>query len=69
MSTAEIINELPRLSPAQRHQISRKLSDLDAETGWSQQLAEMAADPHIQRELREIEREFAFAEADGLTHD
>jgi hypothetical protein len=37
--------------------------------GWSQQLAEMAADPHIQRELREIEREFAFAEADGLPHD
>lgn len=30
------------------------------------QLAEMAADPEIQRELRAIEEEFAPAEADGL---
>lgn len=30
------------------------------------QLAEMAADPDIQRELRNIEKEFALAESDGL---
>ncbi|MDQ3684890.1 MAG: hypothetical protein M3430_04730 [Acidobacteriota bacterium] len=35
-------------------------SDLD------NQLALMAADPEIQSELRDIEREFAHAEADGL---
>lgn len=29
-------------------------------------LAAMANDPEIQRELREIEREFAYAESDGL---
>jgi hypothetical protein len=35
-------------------------SDLD------QQLALMASDPEIQSELRNIEREFSHAEADGL---
>jgi len=30
------------------------------------QLSQMAADPDIERELREIEREFAPAESDGL---
>ena len=30
------------------------------------QLALMAADPEIQSELQNIEREFAYAEADGL---
>jgi hypothetical protein len=30
------------------------------------QLAAMAHDPHIQRELREIEAEFALTEGDGL---
>jgi hypothetical protein len=33
---------------------------------WDTQLAAMAADPEIQNELRKIEEEFAFAEADGL---
>ena len=30
------------------------------------QLAAMAADPEIQSELQQIEREFAFTESDGL---
>ena len=30
------------------------------------ELAEMAADPEIMRELKAIEEEFSFAEADGL---
>jgi len=33
------------------------------------QLAQMAADPDIQREMQAIEREFAFAESDGLESD
>ena len=32
----------------------------------SAQLAAMAADPEIQQELKKIEKEFVFAEADGL---
>jgi len=32
------------------------------------QLPQMAADPEIQREIDSIEREFAFAESDGLEH-
>lgn len=31
-------------------------------------LAQMAADPDIQREMRDIDREFASADADGLNH-
>ena len=31
-------------------------------------MAQMAADPDVQRELREIEQEFSFADADGLSH-
>jgi hypothetical protein len=30
------------------------------------QLVQMATDPDIQREIQEIEREFAFVESDGL---
>ena len=33
---------------------------------WDAQLAAMAADPDIQRELRAIEQEFAETEQDGL---
>lgn len=32
----------------------------------SDQLAAMAADPEVQQELKRIEEEFIFAEADGL---
>ena len=39
---------------------AKPTSDLD------QQLALMATDPEIQNELERIEREFSFAEADGL---
>lgn len=31
-------------------------------------IAQMAADPDVQRELREIEREFSLTDADGLNH-
>jgi hypothetical protein len=33
---------------------------------WDNDLAAMAADPEIQRELRQIEKEFRPTEADGL---
>lgn len=36
--------------------------------GDKELLAQMAADPDIQREMREIDREFASADADGLNH-
>jgi hypothetical protein len=39
---------------------------LNKKSGLDQQLALMAHDPEIQSELRNIEREFSHAEADGL---
>lgn len=39
---------------------ARRTSELD------QQLALMASDPEIQNELERMEREFSYAEADGL---
>jgi len=39
-----------------------------AGNGDEELLAQMAADPDIQREMREIEREFACADTDGLNH-
>ncbi len=35
-------------------------------TALEAQLTAMAQDPYLQRELKEIEAEFAYAEADGL---
>jgi hypothetical protein len=39
---------------------------LNGRTDLDEQLALMARDPEIQSELRNIEREFSHAEADGL---
>jgi len=39
---------------------------LDQKGDLDDQLARMAVDPDIQREMREIEREFTLAESDGL---
>ena len=41
---------------------------VQAGNGDEQLLAQMATDPEIQREMREIDREFASADADGLNH-
>jgi hypothetical protein len=38
----------------------------DARPAFDAALAEMAADPEIRRELKEISREFAVTEMDGL---
>ncbi len=50
---------IERVSHRIRTDISGKM-DIDA------QLSKMAADPEIQKELREIEQEFSTTEQDGL---
>lgn len=39
-----------------------------ADNGDEELLVQMAADPDVQREMREIEREFSSADSDGLNH-
>lgn len=51
---------IDRLVRRVNQQTSKQDGDVD------DQLAQMAGDPDIQREMREIEREFALAESDGL---
>jgi hypothetical protein len=43
-----------------------KENTINEKSRFESDLIAMANDPQIQRELREIEEEFAFAEADGL---
>ena len=67
----ERFNELP--VSEQRRLIERLVRRIHEHTqhqdeNADDQLTQMAADPDIQREIRSIEREFAFAEADGLEH-
>jgi len=62
LSFLEQIQLLERL--AQR---IRKQTEQQQET--EEELAAMAADPAIQRELRQIEAEFVGTEADGLKED
>jgi len=48
--------------------VSEKLRGrVEADSSFESQLAEMANDEHIQRELKEIESDFRCAETDGLT--
>lgn len=47
-------------------QLTRRMQQSSAPDVGSADLAAMAADPEIQRELRAIEAEFAGTEADGL---
>ena len=75
MSEPSVVNDLEekisRLSTDEQMQLIERVShriravntsnkDIDA------QLIEMAADPEIQKELREIENEFSPTEGDGL---
>ncbi len=41
----------------------------DARSDFGDRMIEMAADPEIQREIREIERDFRITEMDGLDRD
>jgi uncharacterized protein YicC (UPF0701 family) len=55
------VNDQLRLIERLAHRLrERKRDDID------QELAAMANDPNIQRELQEIESEFAGTESDGL---
>ena len=51
---------IDRLVRRVNEQTSNQNKDVD------DQLAQMAADPDIQREVQEIEREFALTDSDGL---
>lgn len=52
------------MAGARTHRVHEKT--LNQREGADNELAQMAADPDIQRELREIEREFSPTESDGL---
>ena len=65
----ESISQLP-VSEQRRliERLMRRVNDQsrNEHSDMEDHLAQMARDPYIQREMREIEREFAFAESDGL---
>jgi hypothetical protein len=60
LTTSEQLHLIERLVHRVHENTVKQREDAD------NQLAQMAADPDIERELREIEREFATAESDGL---
>ena len=62
-SQLSISEQLRVIEHLQRRVHERSRSEAD---DLDHQLATMAADPDIQSELREIEQEFANADADGL---
>lgn len=74
MATAvlsEIENEFARLSPEAQLTLLERLVHrarvtVAGEDTWESDLAAMAADPEVQRELGRISAEFAVTEADGL---
>ncbi|MDQ3256211.1 MAG: hypothetical protein M3R15_20335 [Acidobacteriota bacterium] len=69
---SQIEDSFSRLSVSEQRRLIERLvhrvhqNALNEESALDHQLALMAADPEIQSELRDIEREFAPAEADGL---
>jgi hypothetical protein len=60
LSLDEQLRLLEHLASRVRHRASEKSNSMGSD------LAAMAADPDIQRELRAIEAEFRITEADGL---
>ena len=68
---SEIESEFARLSPAAQPSLLERLvprarmTVAGGET-WESDLAAMAADPEVQRELSRINAEFGVTEADGL---
>jgi hypothetical protein len=65
-------NNIGRLSLAEQLWLMERLvqrikeNTINEKSRFESDLVAMANDPQIQRELREIEEEFAFAESDGL---
>ena len=75
MSDPSVLNELEknisRLTLDEQLQLIERVNhriraDVVAKTDLDAELSEMAADPEIQKELREIDNEFSATEADGL---
>ena len=64
MSYDELLYLLEKLVSSLRQKSSSKI--LTSQKGFEQQIARMAEDPDVQRELVEINREFAMTELDGL---
>jgi len=65
----EIEERIPLLSTDERRDLLDRLAQSlrpSARMNWTSELAAMARDPEIQREVREIEAEFAPALEDGL---
>jgi hypothetical protein len=69
---SEIENQFAQLPPEAQLSVLERLAHhvragrVGKRDDWDADLAAMAADPDIQRELREISAEFAATEADGL---
>ena len=65
-----IMNRVQRLKTHEQLQIIKRVADLlgraEQPPRSDAQMAAMAADPNMQRELRQIEAEFAGTETDGL---
>ena len=70
----EIEERLPDLSYQERITLIERLAQTlrgeskESWEAWDAELEEMAADPEIQREIKEIDDEFAVALQDGLHH-
>lgn len=68
----QIEDDISRMSLAEQLWLMERLvqrikeSAIDEKSQFESDLIAMANDPQIQRELREIGEEFAFAEANGL---
>ena len=72
MSTAQLQDleaRFKQLSPEEQRCLRERLTSgarQESAQDFEQQLAAMACDPEVQRELREIAEEFAESEEDGL---
>jgi hypothetical protein len=74
MATAvvsEIEREFARLSPEAQLLLLERLVHrtrvaVAGNDGWETDLAAMAADPELQREMRHVDAEFSVTESDGL---
>jgi len=68
---AQLEERINQLSVSEQKALLERLArhvNAQGDNGDEELLAQMAADPDIQREMREIESEFATADADGLNH-
>jgi hypothetical protein len=60
------LSHAERLWLIERLAQSLRVGPVGARPDWAQELAAMAADPEVQRELQQIAGEFAPTEMDGL---